>query len=79
MIACIIMAVCGMRLPTPKAPPPRASVQNRRKVTKNLWISVAKIRDFFISYSARDFDRKCNGCQTYSVAEAGLLIKGRSL
>lgn len=47
MIACIIMAVCGMRLPTLKAPSPRAPVQNRRKVTKNLWISVDKIPEKF--------------------------------
>ena len=51
MIACIIMAVCGMRLPTPKAPSPRAPVQNRRKVTKNLWISVDKIPEIFICVS----------------------------
>lgn len=74
MIACIVTAAYGMRMPTPKAPSPRASVQNRRKVTKNLWISVAKIRDFFISYSARDFDRKCNGRSSRFVVDAGLLI-----
>lgn len=45
------MAVCGMRLPTLKAPSPLTPVQNRRKVTKNLWISAAKIPEIFICVS----------------------------